>query len=143
MTPDELSRLRIIESLIAGDLRPAHAAQFLAISIRQLLRLKRRYRLLGPAGLSSGARGKPSNRSIPQEVKNLALRLLRTHYADFGPTFAAQKLREKHGLSFAPMTVRRWMKEDALWADRRQCQPRIHQPSRLLKSASSRNSIPC
>ena len=58
----------------------------------------------------------------------MALRLLRTHYADFGPTFAAQKLREKHALSFTAMTIRRWMKEDGLWIDRRHRQPAIHQP---------------
>jgi hypothetical protein len=128
MTPDELSRLRIIESLLRGDLQPTHAAQFLHLSVRQVHRLKRRYQVLGPAGLASSTRGKASNRSTPREVKELALRLLRTHYADFGPTFASQKLCEKHGLSFAPMTIRRWMKEDGLWIDRRHRKPAIHQP---------------
>jgi transposase len=128
MTPEELSRLRIIESLPGGDLKPTHAARILNLSVRQVHRLKYRYAALGPAGLVSTMRGKASNRSTPQQIKELALRLLRTHYADFGPTFAAERLREKHGLSFAPMTVRRWMKEDGLWIDRRRRQPAVHQP---------------
>jgi transposase len=128
MTPEELSRLRIIENLLAGEMKPRHAAQLLHMSVRQVHRLKRRYRARGAAGLASARRGKRSNRSTPQHVKDMALRLLRTHYADFGPTFASQKLREKHGLSFAPMTIRRWMAEDGLWVNRRQRQPAIHQP---------------
>jgi Winged helix-turn helix len=128
MTPEELSRLRIIESLLGGDLKPAHAAQILNLSVRQVHRLKHSYVALGPSGLVNTARGKPSNRTTPQQIKEMAVGLLRTHYADFGPTFAAEKLREKHGLSFAPMTVRRWMKEDGLWIDRRQRKPAVHQP---------------
>jgi transposase len=128
MTPEELSRLRIIETLLAGAMKPTHAARLLQLSVRQVHRLKRRYRARGAAGLASVKRGKPSNRCIPQHIKDLALQFLRTHYADFGPTFASQKLREKHGLSFAPMTIRRWMIEDGLWSDRRHRQPAIHQP---------------
>lgn len=128
MTQNELSRLRAIEDLLAGDLKPFHAARFLNLSIRQVHRLKRHYRINGPAGLTSKARGKPSNRSTPTRIKAIALQLLRTHYADFGPTFASEKLREKHGLPFSPMTIRRWMKEEGLWIDRRSSRPAIHQP---------------
>ncbi|SOZ34861.1 protein of unknown function [Cupriavidus neocaledonicus] len=35
--------------------------------------------------------------------------LVRDSYADFGPTLAAEKLREAHGLTVAKETVRRLM----------------------------------
>src|SRR5258708_38603032 len=82
----------------------------------------------GGAGLVSGHRGKASTGLQPANVKQEVLRILRAYYADFGPTFASQKLKEKQGLSFSPCTIRIWMKEDGLWVDRRHRQPAIHQP---------------
>jgi transposase len=128
MTTRELSRLQVMDQLLSGNIRPLHAARILNLSVRQVHRLKEQYQKHGPTGLANATRGRPSNRSTPRHIKDLALQLLRTHYADFGPTFAAEKLREKHGLPFAAMTIRRWMKEDGLWIDRRSRQPAIHQP---------------
>jgi hypothetical protein len=56
------------------------------------------------------------------------LAIIRERYADFGPTFAAEKLRELHGLSFGRETIRKWMTEDGLWVDRRRRLKRAHQP---------------
>jgi len=42
-------------------------------------------------------------------IRDQALRLVRERYADFGPTFAHQKLTEEHGLVFSvewPVPVR-------------------------------------
>lgn len=47
MAPNELSRLRIIESLLNGDMKPLHAARFLNLSVRQVYRLERRYEAFG------------------------------------------------------------------------------------------------
>jgi hypothetical protein len=49
----------------------------------------------------------------------LALSIVRERYADFGPTFAAEKLAELHGCSVSRETLRGWMIEDGLWIDRR------------------------
>jgi hypothetical protein len=128
MSSKELSRLKVIQDLVARNITPKHATQLLDLSPRQVRSLRRRFVHHGPAGLVSGHRGKPSNRTTPSHVKQEVLRILRTYYADFGPTFASQKLKEKHGLSFSPCTIRIWMKEDGLWVDRRHRQPAIHQP---------------
>ena len=58
------------------------------------------------------------------------LALVREHYPDFGPTFAAEKLAARHGLRLGVETLRQWMIADGLWIDRRHKPPSPHQPRR-------------
>ncbi len=50
----------------------------------------------------------------PEEPKKQALTLLTTHYADCGPTFAAEKLAT-HGIELGSETVRQLMTAQGLW----------------------------
>jgi len=60
------------------------AARMLGISIRQVKRLYRAYKVQG-RGLVSQRRGKPSNNHLePAMYKRIDL--IYEHYADFGPT---------------------------------------------------------
>ena len=59
--------------------------------------------------------------------------LVRAHYADFGPTLAAEMLAERHGLKVSRETLRGWMTEAGLWLSRRQRRS-FHQP-RLRREA--------
>jgi hypothetical protein len=58
------------------------------------------------------------------------LGLVREYYTDFGPTLAAEKLTERHGLRIGVETLRQWMIADGLWIDRRHRLPSPHQPRR-------------
>jgi hypothetical protein len=44
--------------------------------------------------------------------------IVRTLYADFGPTLACEKLAERHGLRPSVETLRQWRIADSLWATR-------------------------
>ena len=55
-------------------------------------------------------------------------RHIRAHYADFGPTLAAEKLRERHGVDLAVETVRSLMVAGGLWLPRKLRPPKIQQP---------------
>ena len=46
--------------------------------------------------------------------------LVRDRYADFGPTLAAEKLAECHGLTVSRETLRKWMQDAGLWLSRKQ-----------------------
>jgi hypothetical protein len=48
--------------------------------------------------MSNQHRGCPSNNRFPDVVRDHAIALVRELYADLGPTFAAEKLAERHGL---------------------------------------------
>ena len=69
------------------------------MSARQVRRLLARYRERGPAGLASGHRGKASNNAVAAAVRRVAMDLVRDRYADFGPTFAHEKLARERSWS--------------------------------------------
>jgi len=126
----ELDRLKTVQAVVDGNLKPGLAARRLGITARQLRRVVRRYRAEGPAGMASRLRGQPSNHQLPPGLAERALGLIRDRYADFGPTLACEKLAECHGLVLAKETVRRLMSEAGYWVPRRQRPPKIYQPRR-------------
>jgi Helix-turn-helix domain len=51
--------MHVIEELLTGNVKPRDAAGILNLSVRQVHRLKKRYKMCGPSGLASKRRGKP------------------------------------------------------------------------------------
>jgi Helix-turn-helix domain len=109
MTMRELDRLKCIQGLIDGQLKQTAVATRLGLTTRQVRRLVRRYEQQGPIGLISRLRDRPSNRRLKADAAEHAFGILRSTYADFGPTLAAEKLRERHGVDLAVETVRSLM----------------------------------
>jgi hypothetical protein len=88
--------------------------------------LVQRFRESGQEALISKKYGN-RNRARPDGEKERILGIVRSQYADFGPTLAHEKLVEDHGERFSVETLRKWMKADGLWTDRAGRKPRIHQ----------------
>ncbi len=128
MSMRELDRLKVIETIIEGRLKPAAAAQRLRLTTRQVHRLVLRYREDGPTGLTSRRRDQPSNRQLSPGLENRAISLIRRNYSDFGPTLAQEKLVECHGLKLAKETVRRIMVDAGMWVPRKQRPPKVYRP---------------
>lgn len=80
------------------------AAHVLDLTTRQVQRLLKAFRSEGAAAFRHKARGRPSNHRYVAGVSDLAVRLVREHYLDFGPTLAAEKLAANHGLGSAHRT---------------------------------------
>ena len=135
MSKREFDQLEVLLRVQSGRLRVAGACALLGRSRRQVFRLLRGIRDGGAASLVSKRRGKPSNRRLPDAVRELAMSLVREHYSDFGPTFAAEKLAERHGCTVSRETLRSWMIADGLWLDRRARLRSPHQPRRRLHLA--------
>lgn len=76
----------------------------------------------------SKARGKASNRKLTEDAQKRAVDLVRERYADFGPTLAAEKLAELHGIAVSRETLRHWLKADGLWLTRKDRVTKPHQP---------------
>src|SRR3712207_7909398 len=93
----ELSRIDTLKRVVEGRLTCTAAAALLGLSRRQVHRLLTAYRAQGASALVSRRRGKPSNRRYPAAFRDRVLNLVREHYHDFGPTFAAEKLAESYG----------------------------------------------
>ena len=128
MSQQELSRFDTVLRVERRELRPKDAAALLGISRRQVFRLLGRLRSNGAEGLISRKRGKPSNRRLSDAVRQHAIALVQAHYADFGPTLAAEYLAERHDVRISHESLRKLMIDAGLWKDRQARRPRPYQP---------------
>ena len=94
MSDGELTRLEVLRDLDQRRLATAAAGQLLGLERRQVFRLLKAYRTEGATGLISKRRGRRSNRRKPDTLRRAVLAMIREWYWDFGPTLAAEKLRE-------------------------------------------------
>lgn len=128
LTMRQLDRLKIIQALADGHLKTGIAATRLGVTSRQALRLLRCYQAQGAVGLQNKHQGQPGNNQLPPGLESRIRGLIRDSYADFGPTLAAEKLRERHGIDLAKETVRRIMIDAGFWVPRKLRPPKVHQP---------------
>lgn len=128
MAMRELDRLKVIQSVVDGLLKPSRAAERLGLTTRQIQRLANRVRDEGAVGIVSRRRGKPSNNRLSADAAKMALSLIRNRYHDFGPTLACEKLREIHGLFLSKETIRNLMIDAGLWIPRKLRSSSIYQP---------------
>jgi transposase len=133
MSGNELQCIEVLAEVLSRRRTEASAAAILGISTRQVRRLLVAYRDGGGASLIHKSRGRASNNSLPKGIREYALELVRSKYADFGPSLAAEMLLTKHDLKISRETLRKWMIGDGLWHSRRQRRG-FHQP-RLRREA--------
>ena len=115
MTRREAEQISVFEKLTSRNIRQKDAAKILDLSTRQIKRKLKEYRRLGAASLVHGNRGRESNRATSKDLVDQALGLVRKKYSDFGPTFAAEKLLDNHGILLDHETLRRLMIKDGVW----------------------------
>lgn len=118
LTMRELTRYEVIQRLLRKEITGVAAAEHLGLSTRQVRNLKYKVKQRGPKGLIHGNRNKPSNRKTPNDVAHRSIELIRRHYCDFQPTFASEKLKERHGIILGRETVRQLMIAAGLWKTR-------------------------
>lgn len=123
MSVTELKRVHVIRQVMNQALRQREAGEGLGLTTRQVRRLVQRVRAEGDAGLVPRSRGTPSNRQCRPALKARALRLYTKHYGDFGPTLAAEKLAERHGLTLSAETVRGWLRATGVTHVQRRTRP--------------------
>ena len=127
MSKRELNRIEVLARLSEGRIDAASAAQLMRVSERQVFRLLKKFRDGGAASIAHRHRGRRSNHRLSDALKDQVLALIREHYADFGPTLAAEKLFERDGIKLSRETLRAWMTEAGLWLPRAE-RKRFHQP---------------
>src|SRR6266496_4354617 len=139
MSDRDLARVSVLSRMVAGELTSQEGSELLAVSVRQVKRLKKRYVASGARGLRHGLLGRVSNRQRASVERERALNVIREHYGGgtekgagqrFGPTLAAEQLEEDQGLVIPVSTLRRWMTESRLWTKRRKIRPRFRRRDR-------------
>jgi transposase len=102
-----------------GNITQQEASRRLGITPRQVRRLSKRFKEAGLSGLMSRKRGKPSNRKLPEGIRNQIIGLIGTHYSDFGPTLVCEKLNERHDLHLSIEGTRQLMMSAGYWKPKR------------------------
>ena len=115
MSQKEIKHYDIIKKTISKEINGTEASKLLNISTRQIRRLKAKVRENGMKGLIHGARGKKSNKKIPDEERDKIIILIKEKYSDFGPLFASEKLEKKHKIKRSKETIRNIMIEEGIW----------------------------
>ena len=131
-----MRRIEVLSDVRAGRRTMASAAAVLAVSERQAFRLLARYEAGGGSGLIHKARGKTANRSHNAGIRKYAVELVKTRYADFGPTLATEMLLDKHQLRIGKETLRRWMMAEGLWLSRTHEEPSTSRGSGVRATAN-------
>jgi hypothetical protein len=114
MTLKEADRLVIVRRIESKELSIDNGAKELGISPRQMKRIQKRYRSQGVKGLISLRKGLASPNKKTTSFRQQVMEIVRKNYADYGPTLASEKLREKHSLLLSKETLRKWMVIDGL-----------------------------
>ena len=118
MSAKERIRLESLGRVKRCELTVVAAAELAGLSLRQMRRVWKRFKVDGDAGLVHRLRGRPGNRRLLAELRDRVIKRHQERYADFGPTLACEKLAEE-GLILSPDTLRALLKERGLWERRR------------------------
>lgn len=135
MNAKELKRLEIIREVSKKRLKQKEAMKELGLSKRQIIRLVKDFRKEGEKALVSKRRGRVSNHHHSEAFKLGVKEIVEQSYADFGPSFAAEKLQKSNKLKVNKETLRQWMNEWGLWM----CKPR--KVAKLQQSRERRASF--
>lgn len=133
MSQLELERGKMLAKVVEKQLTQQAAGVLLGLSVRHIKRLVKGYRSEGLPSLISKRRGSKGHHQLSAEHKEQVKAIMLERYADFGPTFAAEKLRTCHELSVSKETLRQWMQEWGLWKTKRQSRAVLH-PQRERRS---------
>jgi DNA-binding Lrp family transcriptional regulator len=128
MSMEELSRIKIIERIIRKEITQRIASKMLGISDRQVRNLMKRMKNEGARGLISKKRGMRSNRCFPADLREKTLNVIRSYYPDFGPKLASEYLKSVHKIEVSHETVRQWMIQSHLWAEKGNPDKKRHLP---------------
>ena len=114
MSVKELRRVPVIRQAMERKITQRKAGQLVGLTTRQVRRLIKRVEQEGDHGLAHRGRGQPSNRRMSEPVKAKVLRLYAQRYGDFGPTVAAEKLAERHGITISDETLRLGLRDKGI-----------------------------
>ena len=115
MSRKEINQIPVFERLKNKEISQVTAGVMLRLTPRQISNKLKRYLQFGAAGLAHKRRGAKGNRAWSENIREEALALIREHYADFGPTFAAEKLQQNHAITINRESLRGAMIQAGMW----------------------------
>jgi len=124
MTSREQRRAWVLTRVLKHELTMAEAADLVALSERQLWRLRVAVERDGPAGLVHGNRGRPSGRRLDAALRARVIELRRTTYQDVNDSHLAELLAEREHIAISRPSLQRILRAAGLASPRRRRPPR-------------------
>jgi transposase InsO family protein len=127
MTQADRDRLVTLKKAKKKLITQREAAEELGLSVRHVKRLIYALKKRGDQAVVHGLRGRPSNRRIEESTEQEVGKILSAPvYAGFGPTLAAEYLKDKHGIEVSRETTRQWMMRAKLWRGKKAKVKEVH-----------------
>jgi len=126
MTKKELVRVHVIKSLIEDKMTSRDAAEVLNLSERQIKRLKAGVKKDGEVFVVHKNRGRKPKHTIPGEIREKIVSLVRNKYKGVNYTHLAELLREEEGITISQSSVSRILKAKGIKSPRRHRPPKPH-----------------
>jgi transposase len=128
MNQKERDRLVALKKAKKGLITQREAATEIGVTERQVRRMLAALQKRGDRAVTHASRGRVSNRRIATSLREQALAILGQPVCrGFGPTFAAEHLRQEHGIQVGRETLRGWMREAKLWRTKPRKVEQVHQ----------------
>lgn len=124
MSVEELKRVEVIQQVENGKKTVLQASQELRLSVRQIRRLIKTYRLKGAVGLMHGNRGKTSPHRLDSRVEQRIIQLIKEQYRDYNTLHLCQELKEQHDISISYASLYRIRRQANLASPRTRRAPR-------------------
>jgi len=115
MTEKELHIKTIMDRLLKWDFTEKEASKLIRKSLRQTQRIKRKYKLEWVNWLIHKLRWKKSNHKYDENLYLELIQIIKDNYKDYWPTFASEKLLEKHKIQISVPILRREMIKNWIW----------------------------
>lgn len=115
MSQRDLKKLHVLHKVLDGEISQRVAGEMLRLSDRQIRRMVKRLRDEGDAGILHRLLGCPSNKAYSTGQRNVVIELYQSKYAGFGPTLAAEKLREVDRIDISDESLRVWLIQACVW----------------------------
>ena len=119
MTHKDVVRLDIITKVSEKRLLQKEAASLLNLTERQIRRILTNFKMQGPSGIIHASRGSRSNRRRDDKLTKKIVKLYKKKYKGFGPTLAAEKMKELNEHVISNESLRMLLIEENLWKPRR------------------------
>ena len=119
MTTIERLRAKVIEELVAGKINTTTAAVEVNLSVRQVKRLKKKFKWAGGESLIHQSRGRTGSRKTDKNMEDKIVQIIKESYSDFGPTMVWEKLQAVHNIVISDETVRAIMVRNDIWISRK------------------------
>jgi len=126
MTKREMTRLKVAERLVEGEMTVRGAAEVLGLSTRQILRIKKKVRLNGPGALIHGNRARNPVNAVEDKIKDLVVELKRARYPSTNFSHLRELLEEREDINLSRPTVHRILRAAGIASPKRKKKVRFH-----------------